>query len=180
MRQGGPGGKKAIDIFLRDVNETYDRMEKRVVEMAAETAARKASGEEPEGEEQIQLVAEGDATISFNIPDGPPPETITLEGEGTEGMDPVEVWKYLMRRWEIFEGLGEEMKSAVKGETLEGVNKVLAKMGLEQAEEAVSPKYFQRPVAGCVSNETNDRRPPAGTDACCLLRSLAPLFSVRV
>ena len=36
MRQGGPGGKKAIDIFLRDVNETYDRMEKRVVEMAAE------------------------------------------------------------------------------------------------------------------------------------------------
>ena len=135
MRQGGPGGKKAVDIFLKDINETYDRMEKRVIEMNAETAARRESGE---GEEQIQLVAEGDATIAFNVPDGPPPETITLEGEGTEGMDPVEVRKYLMRRWEIFEELSEEMKAAVRAETLEGVNKVLAKMGLDDAEAAVS------------------------------------------
>lgn len=66
MRQGGPGGKKAIDIFLKDITETYDRMAARVIAMNAESAERAASGE---GEEQIQLVAEGGASISFNIPE---------------------------------------------------------------------------------------------------------------
>jgi len=139
MRQGGPGGKKAIEIFLKDITETYDRMAARVIAMNAENAERAASGE---GEEQIQLVAEGGASISFNIPDGPPPETIQLEGEGTEGMDPVEVQKYLMRRWVIFDGFEEKMKSALKKESLEEVNKVLGKMGLEEAEAAVSFTIF--------------------------------------
>lgn len=148
MRQPGPQGEKAISIFLKDISETYTRMESRVVEMNAETAARKASGEPSEGEEQIQLVAEGGATVSFNVPDGPPPDVIELEGEGTEGMDPVEVQKYFMQRWNIFEGMKEEMKAALKKESLEEVNKVLGRMGLEEAEKAVSLSNAGRGWAG--------------------------------
>ncbi|KAL7416941.1 Cdc37 N terminal kinase binding-domain-containing protein [Mrakia frigida] len=136
MRQGGPGGQKAISIFLKDVTETYDRMAARVIAMNAETAQRKLDHPD-EGEEQIQLVAEGGASISFNVPSGPPPETIQLEGEGTEGMDPVDVQKYLMRQWNIFDGFEERMKSALRKESLEEVNKVLGKMGLEEAEKVV-------------------------------------------
>lgn len=155
MRQGGPGGQKAISIFLKDVTETYDRMAARVIAMNAETAQRKLDHPD-EGEEQIQLVAEGGASISFNVPSGPPPETIQLEGEGTEGMDPVDVQKYLMRQWNIFDGFEERMKSALRKESLEEVNKVLGKMGLEEAEKVVSTFLVSR--SGGLEEEGGRRR----------------------
>lgn len=63
------------------------------------------------GKEQIQLVPENPTTtITFNVPEGPPPETIVLEGPGTENMDIEEVRKALQMRWDVFEGFDEEMK----------------------------------------------------------------------
>lgn len=139
MRLPGDPGKRALRLFLDDVESTYDRIAKRVVEMAAESAARKESGE---GVEQIQLVAEGGATISFNVPQGPPPETIELQGEGTEDLDPVEVRAWLLRQWDLFDSFSEPMKKALRAESLDQVNKVLGKMSVEEAEQIVSSLSF--------------------------------------
>ena len=76
--QAGP----AKDVFLTDVQDTFARIWKRGNELAAEDKAEDADAG---GREQIQLVAsDPDVVISFDVPDGPPPEHITLEGEGTE------------------------------------------------------------------------------------------------
>lgn len=123
---------RAVMVFMKDVDDTYDHIVSRV----------KANKEEEEalrqGSEQIQLVPENpDAEISFDVPDGPPPETITLEGPGTEDLDPKEVRKALQMRWEVFEGFEEDMKSALKSQKLESVNKVLGAMKVEEAERIV-------------------------------------------
>ena len=68
--QAGP----AKDVFLKDVQETSARIWKRGNELAAED---KAEGDETGdgGREQIQLVAsDPSVVISFDVPDGPPPE----------------------------------------------------------------------------------------------------------
>jgi hypothetical protein len=60
------------------------------------------------GREQIQLVPSGEGTtISFNVPEGPPPEHLVLEGPGTEDMDIGEVRKALQMRWDVFCGFPE-------------------------------------------------------------------------
>lgn len=117
---------------MNDVDSTYEHIVIRV----------KANKEEEEalrqGSEQIQLVPENpDAEITFNVPDGPPPTTIKLEGPGTEGMDPVEVRKALQMQWEVFDGFQDDMKNALKGQKLDAVNKVLGAMKLDDAERAV-------------------------------------------
>jgi len=70
-------------MFNEDFVRTYNRIATRTVEILAE---EKASGE---GEaEQIQLVAEDpNVKIGFNLPDGPPPADLRIEGEGSEQMD---------------------------------------------------------------------------------------------
>ena len=136
MSQDGAAGQKALNLFTSDVDATYKRMEGRVQQMAAEGRGGGADGEGG-GTEQIQLVAEGDAQISFNVPDGPPPDEIRLEGEGTEEMDPVEVRKFLVRQWTIFEGFAPEVKAALREESLEAVNKVLGGMSVDEAEQLV-------------------------------------------
>ena len=125
------GGESAQAIFRKDVEETYAHIVKRV-EIAKQEEA--AAG----GEEQIQLVAENpDTVISFNVPDGPPPEQLVLEGPGTEGMDIEEVRKALQMRWELFCGLPEDLQEALKTNDLAVVNKVLGKMPVSVAENAV-------------------------------------------
>lgn len=130
MREAGP---RAEAVFQNDVNDTYARMEKRCAEMKAEQAA--AGGAE---REQIQLVAEDPSmTIGFNLPEGPPPENLVLEGEGVSELDVEEVRKFLQRKWEIFEGFKQPMKDALRTEKLDEVNKVLGNMDLEEAEQVV-------------------------------------------
>jgi len=91
-----------------------------------------------ENREQIQLVAENDSTvISFHVPDGPPPEHITLEGEGTEDLDIETVRATLVRRWEIFEAFPKNLKKALRSNELAAVNRVLGAMSVDQAEEIV-------------------------------------------
>lgn len=123
---------RAVAVFMKDVEDTYDHIVSRV----------KVNKEEEEalsqGTEQIQLVPENpDAEISFNVPDGPPPENIKLEGPGTEGMEPEDVRKALQLQWDVFENFEEDMKVALKSQKLESVNKVLGAMKVDEAERIV-------------------------------------------
>lgn len=126
------GGQSAQAIFRKDVEDTYQHIVKRVEIAKAEEAEAATAGE------QIQLVAENpDTVISFNVPDGPPPEHLELEGPGTEDMDVEEVRKALQMRWDLFCGLPENLQEALKTGELAAVNKVLGNMPVNEAENAV-------------------------------------------
>jgi cell division cycle protein 37 len=121
------GDKRAEKVFVDDVESTYGHL----VTRAAASAAS-------EGTEQIQLVPENPTqTISFNVPTGPPPENLTLEGPGTEDLDIEEVRTALQLRWDVFDGFEEDLKEALREGTLDGVNKILGSMPVEEAEDVV-------------------------------------------
>lgn len=120
------GDKRALTVFKDDVERTYQHIVNRV------------NINRQEQREQIQLVPENpDTTITFNVPDGPPPENLVLEGPGTEGLDIEEVRKALQFRWDVFEGYSDELKAALRDGGLEGVNKVLGDMEVAEAEAVV-------------------------------------------
>ena len=124
---------RATAVFEQDVTSTYAHLCTRV-------AALPPPSSSPSGTEQIQLVPENpSATITFNIPSGPPPplSQITLEGPGMEGVDPADVRRALQMRWDVFEGFSEQMKGALKSQELERVNEVLGSMEVKEAEEVV-------------------------------------------
>ncbi len=126
------GGQSAQAIFRKDHEDTYQHIVKRVEITKAEEAEAATAGE------QIQLVAENpDTVISFNVPDGPPPENLVLEGPGTEDMDIEEVRKALQMRWDLFCGLPQDLQEALKTGELVAVNKVLGNMPVGEAENAV-------------------------------------------
>ncbi|CAE6458895.1 unnamed protein product [Rhizoctonia solani] len=143
-------------IFEKDVNDTYEmictRAEKAKEEDANAGAAR----------ETIQLVCENpDTDVQFNVPDGPPPETIVLEGEGTEHLDPVEVRRALMSRWEMFQAFTPEMQRALQNHSLKEVNAELEKMELGDAEEMVR----LLDASGILSFASTDIRDETGAPA---------------
>ena len=124
------GDKRALKVFEDDVERTYEHVVSRV-KISQEEAAQ--------GREQIQLVPENpNTTISFNVPDGPPPENLILEGEGTESLDIEEVRKALQMRWDIFQTFPIELQEALKAGGLDGVNKVLGDMEVADAEMIVN------------------------------------------
>jgi len=126
------GGQSAQAIFRKDVEDTYQHIVTRV------EIAKKEEVEAASPGEQIQLVAENpDTVISFNVPDGPPPENLVLEGPGTEGMDVEDARKALQIRWNLFCGLPENLQKALKANELAAVNKVLGDMPVSEAENAV-------------------------------------------
>ena len=101
------GDKRALKVFVDDVENAYEHLVNRV----------KINKEESQNEsrEQIQLVPENpEQTISFNVPDGPPPENLVLEGPGTEGLDIEEVRKALQFRWDVFQGFTPDLQEALK------------------------------------------------------------------
>jgi len=125
--------QRAEPVFVDDVEKTTAHLVSRVAASQAEEAENRG------GTEQIQLVPENtDQTISFNVPDGPPPENLVLEGPGTEGMNIEEVRRVLQMRWDLFEGFSEEMREALRSGTLDRVNKVLGAMPVDEAEQLVS------------------------------------------
>ena len=127
------GDPRAEATFLQDVENTYAHIVKRVEVTREEEEAELANGAE-----QIQLVPENPGTtISFIVPDGPPPEDLRLEGPGTEGLDIEKVREALQLRWDVFEGFSEDMKNALREQSLDKVNKCLGKMKVEEAEEVV-------------------------------------------
>ncbi|GAA5864486.1 hypothetical protein JCM8547_005558 [Rhodosporidiobolus lusitaniae] len=141
---------QALKIFLDDVSTTSTRVIERAKVVAAERSSKKVD-EATEGVEQIQLVASDPSTIiSFEIPDGPPPEKLEITGEGSEELDPVLVREFLQRRWDIFEAFPKNLKKALEEKSLEKVNKVLGKMAVDEAEEVVTKLQ----EAGILSFET--------------------------
>jgi cell division cycle protein 37 len=125
------GGQSAQAVFRKDVDDTYGHIVRRVEIAKTEEAEANASAE------QIQLMAENPDNVSFNVPDGPPPEHLVLEGPGTEGMDIEEVRKALQMRWDLFCGLPEDLQEALKTGELAAVNKVLGSMPVSEAENVV-------------------------------------------
>ena len=121
---------KSIGMFTTDFQNTYSRIERRTVEMIAEEASQE--------KEQIQLVSEDPNTvIAFNLPDGPPPDELRVEGEGSEELDMDQVRAFLQRKWEIFEEFPESLKTALRTEKLDEVNLILGMMKVADAEEVV-------------------------------------------
>ncbi|GAA6019901.1 hypothetical protein JCM10207_003331 [Rhodosporidiobolus poonsookiae] len=140
----------ALKLFLDDVTTTSTRVIERAKVVAAERAS-KAADSAAEGIEQIQLVAsDPNVTISFEVPDGPPPEKLEITGEGSDELDPVLVREFLQRRWEIFEAFPKNLKKALGEKSLDKVNKVLGKMAVDEAEEVVEKLQ----EAGILSFET--------------------------
>ncbi|KAI6030723.1 hypothetical protein F5J12DRAFT_802453 [Pisolithus orientalis] len=126
------GDKRAIPVFAKDVEDTYSH----IVTRAKATAASSSGSAQ---KEQIQLVPENpNATISFNVPDGLPPDDLRLEGPGTEDLGIEEVRRALTMRWQVFNSFPEPLKVALKEGTLEAVNKVLGEMEVAEAEDVVS------------------------------------------
>lgn len=129
---------KALKMFLEDVATTSQRIISRAKVVAAEQAAERAENAAGGGVEQIQLVASGPNTnITFEIPDGPPPDKLELTGEGSENLDVEQVKAFLQRRWDIYQGFSKGLRKALEEKSLEKVNKVLGKMSVEEAEEVV-------------------------------------------
>jgi cell division cycle protein 37 len=129
MQQGGP---KAETVFQTDVNDTYNRLATRCAQIKIEQQ------NQPE-KETIQLVAEDPSTqIGFNIPDGPAPDNLVIEGleEGQE-VDMDEIKEFLNKKWDYFQSFPDTLKVSMKSESLVKVNKVLEQMDLEEAEEVV-------------------------------------------
>lgn len=77
-------------------------------------------------------------TITFNLPDGPPPADLRLSSE-FDGTDTSveEVRKALQLRWDLFSSFPESLQTALKSEKLKEVNKVLGKMEVPEAEDVV-------------------------------------------
>lgn len=118
--------KRARSVFVKDVEDTYEHLVRRV----------QAS---QEGNEQIQLVPENpNQKITFNVPEGPPPADLRLEGPGTEDMDIEEVRQVLQTRWDIFSQFDPKFQEALKEGELDGVNRVLGAMDVKTAEEMVN------------------------------------------
>ncbi|KAM0791142.1 hypothetical protein ACM66B_005628 [Microbotryomycetes sp. NB124-2] len=127
---------KALKVFLDDVAQTSERIIQRARVVAKEKEAEPSSS--GEAREQIQLVASDPSTvITFEVPDGPPPENLEITGEGSEELDPELVKQFLQRRWDIFQNFSKPLKKALEDKSLDKVNKVLGKMEVPEAEEVV-------------------------------------------
>ncbi|KAF9019004.1 hsp90-like protein [Hymenopellis radicata] len=127
------GDKRAVPVFVEDMNKTYSHLKERVLVTQAEERAS------AEGKEQIQLVPESaDQTISFNVPDGPPPEELVYEGPDADTIDIEEVRKALQLRWDVFDSFEEDLKEALKSNSLDKVNVVLGEMDVPTAEDVVN------------------------------------------
>lgn len=124
--------KRAQTVFLDDVEKTYAHLASRVIATQAEEE------DAAQGREQIQLMQEDPSQpITFNVPDGPPPEDLRLEGPGTENLDVEQVRRALQMRWDVFQAFDDSLQKALKIGTLDAVNKVLGKMDVADAEEAI-------------------------------------------
>ncbi|OJA17234.1 hypothetical protein AZE42_00165 [Rhizopogon vesiculosus] len=146
--------QRATTIFVKDVEDTYSHLKTRAKVAAAESATE-------EHKEQIQLVPENpSASISFSVPDGPPPEDLRLEGPETKDLDVEEVRQALQMRWDVFEGFPEDLKAALKIGTLEEVNKVLGSMEVSVAEDVVG----KLDMAGIMSFVSGGIRDETGND----------------
>jgi cell division cycle protein 37 len=154
QRMRGTGGKAAV-VYFNDVLSTYTRIAERCKAIQSEQGSAAASGA-GEGEEQIQLVAEDPNTIiSFEVPEGPPPDKIELDAELAEKMDVEQVRAVLQHRWDLYQSFPENFRKALESKSLEEVNKILGSMKVEEAEDIVG-KLDQAGILNFSSSEVRD------------------------
>ncbi|KAG8829003.1 hsp90 co-chaperone Cdc37 [Serendipita sp. 399] len=123
------GHAAALNVFFKDVEDTYNHLKRRVEATRDEMASA--------GKEQVQLVAsDSSMSISFSVPDGPPPPNLTLDEE-LKDLDIEQVRQALQTRWDVFQSFPKNLQDALKANSLDKVNKVLAKMEVPDAEEVV-------------------------------------------
>ncbi|KAF8158072.1 hsp90-like protein [Crassisporium funariophilum] len=140
--------KGAVKVFVDDVENTYWHLVERV---------RLLKDQPTEAREQIQLLPENPSqTISFNVPNGPPPENLVLEGSEAD-LDIEEVKKALQFRWNIFQGFPTELQEALKAGGLDDVNKVLGEMEVPVAEAVVANLNMAGIVNFAVGGIQNER-----------------------
>lgn len=112
---------QAAKMFNDDVDSTYARIRTRAAEINKER-----ENEPAEGVEQIQLHAvDPDTTINISVP----PENPTSE-------DPEEL-EAMKKARAIFDAFPPGLQRALGSGSLDEVNKVLAKMSVDEAEEVV-------------------------------------------
>jgi len=106
-----------LSVFFKDVEDTYAHLKRRVEATRDEMQATER--------EQVQLVAtDPSMTISFSVPDGPPPEELVLD-ESLKDVDIEQVRAALQYRWTVFESFEPKLKAALTENSLDKVNKVL-------------------------------------------------------
>lgn len=131
----GSGEPKAMEVFINDVESTYDRISKRCAVIISERS------QEPASKEQIQLVPTNPTTsITFEVPEGPPPENLELKTEDPEEaskLDVEEVRKFLWDRWNTFNQFPKKLQKALKSKQLDQVNQVIGEMEIPEAEKIV-------------------------------------------
>ncbi|KAF1915907.1 hypothetical protein BDU57DRAFT_515703 [Ampelomyces quisqualis] len=114
---------QAAKMFTDDVDATYRRIKTRAAEILKERAENPAGGE---AVEQIQLHAvDPGTTINITVPPATPTSTDPAEREAE------------IRARRIFIDFPPGLQRALETGKLDEVNKVLAKMSVEEAEEIV-------------------------------------------
>ena len=116
----------ARKLFLDDVQQTYARIRTRTAEL---NARRAADGSNEKEVETIQLHAvDPDTQINIQVPPATP----------SGDVDPAsEEYAALKAARAIFDSFPPGLRRALEKGSLEEVNKVLAKMSVEEAEEVV-------------------------------------------
>ena len=117
---------QASKLFNDDVDSTYARIRMRAAEILKERAENPQSGE---GVEQIQLHAV-DPNTQINI-SVPPPKSSSFSSSDPDQKAAEEASR------DIFEAFPPGLQRALESGKLDEVNKVLAKMSVEEAEEIV-------------------------------------------
>ena len=107
---------QAREVFMKDVDDTYDRIRERCQVMAAERTQKP----QPKQVEQIQIeVTDPNMSLNVRIPD----ENSTDEEEKA--------------KFQLFESLPVDFQEALKTKELTKINKVLGEMSVEEAENAL-------------------------------------------
>ncbi|KAJ5388165.1 hypothetical protein N7509_010706 [Penicillium cosmopolitanum] len=107
---------RASTLFNNDVNDTYNRIKTRAVELSKDSSA----SNDPAGVEQIQLHAvDPNTKITINLP-------------AANSQDPTEV-----EARKIFDAFPADLQKALASESLDEVNKVLGNMSVDDAEVVV-------------------------------------------
>ena len=111
-------GHQAYKVFIDDVNSTYQRIQTRAAEIAAERAANPSAHEGAVEQIQLQAVEPG-AEIHINVPQPGSSETVEQQARA------------------IFDTFPPGLQRALESGSLDRVNEVLGKMSVEEAEEVV-------------------------------------------
>ncbi|CAG8444153.1 15895_t:CDS:2 [Funneliformis mosseae] len=108
---------QARDVFMKDVNDTYDRIRERCQIMATEKTQKPQPAKQVE---QIQIeVTDPNMSLNVRIPDENAPDE---EGKS---------------RYQLFETLPVDFQRALKTGEITKINKVLGDMSVEKAEQVL-------------------------------------------